>query len=82
MFPSNFDPIKSEANHLIYHADTDKVSYLDNIITIDIIMLYPVGQLLLSFNQCKANSLMVQSANGWLQVEQSGNSILVSMCTA
>lgn len=37
MFPSNFDPIKSEANHLIYHADTDKVSYLGNIMTIDII---------------------------------------------
>lgn len=50
MFPSNFDPIKSEANHLINHADTDKVSYLDNITTIDIIMLYLVtGQTLVSF---------------------------------
>lgn len=50
MFPSKFDPIKSEADHLIYHADTDKVSYLDNIITIDIIMLYLVtGQTLVSF---------------------------------
>ena len=28
MFPSSFDPIKSEAKHLIHHADTDKVSYL------------------------------------------------------
>ena len=27
MFPSNYDPIKLEASHLIQHADADKVSY-------------------------------------------------------
>lgn len=27
MFPSNYDPIKAEASHLIHHADADKVSY-------------------------------------------------------
>ena len=26
MFPSTFDPIKAEANHLIRQADADKVS--------------------------------------------------------
>ena len=25
MFPSNYDAVKSEVSHLIYHADTDKV---------------------------------------------------------
>ena len=29
MFPSNYDPMKAEASHLIHHADADKVSYLE-----------------------------------------------------
>ena len=28
MFPSNYDAVKSEVSHLIYHADTDKVGPL------------------------------------------------------